>query len=159
MVSIRPPVSSSFSPLFKILGSVPSAPLTIGITVTIMFHSVLSSLTRSKYLSLFSVFLNFHSMLRWDGKIHYTAGSLFLLRIITRFRFLTRIRWSVCLLKSLRILWMDFSSWVIYLVISPDFNFLYNSQWITLLTLSYLVLYSLFTSFLFCCILSIFVLK
>ena len=34
---------------------VPSAPLTVGITVTFLFHSFFSSLARSKYLSLFTV--------------------------------------------------------------------------------------------------------
>ena len=39
MVSDRPPISNFSSPLTKPLGIVPSAPFTIGITVTFMFHS------------------------------------------------------------------------------------------------------------------------
>ena len=59
MVSARPPISNSFSPFTKPLGIVPSAPITIGITVTFMFHSFFSSQTRSKYLSLFFISLIF----------------------------------------------------------------------------------------------------
>ena len=51
MVSTHPPISNSFKPL----GIVPSAPITIGITVTFMFHSFFSSLAKSKYLSLLSL--------------------------------------------------------------------------------------------------------
>ena len=47
--------SSSSCPLFKPFGAVISAPIINGITVTLMFHSFLRSLARSKYLSLFSV--------------------------------------------------------------------------------------------------------
>ena len=54
MVSVRPPISNPSSPLFKLLGTVPSASITTGITVTLMFHCFFSSLARSKYLSLFS---------------------------------------------------------------------------------------------------------
>ena len=45
--------------------SVPSTPITVGITVTFKFHSFFSTLTRSQY---------FYSIL-----VHYSAGSLFLL--------------------------------------------------------------------------------
>ena len=38
---------------------VPSAPITIGITVTFMFDSFFSSLARSRYLSLFSLSFSF----------------------------------------------------------------------------------------------------
>ena len=39
MVSIRPLISNSFRTLTKPMGTVPSAPITIGTTVTLMFHS------------------------------------------------------------------------------------------------------------------------
>ena len=60
-------ISKSYSPFTNLLGIVPSAPITISITVTIMFHSFFfSSLAMSTYLSLFSLFffqllLLFHS--------------------------------------------------------------------------------------------------
>ncbi len=59
MVSTGPLISQ-----FSILGTnplvtVPSAPITIGITVTFMFHAFFSSLTSSWYLSLFSLSFSF----------------------------------------------------------------------------------------------------
>ena len=50
IVAIHPQIfnSSSFP-----LGTVPSAPIIIGININLMFHSYLSSLARSKNLSLF----------------------------------------------------------------------------------------------------------
>ena len=53
MVSIHPPISNSSSFLPKPLRTVPSMPIMIGTTATLTFHSFLSSLARSKYLSLF----------------------------------------------------------------------------------------------------------
>ena len=47
-----------------------------------MFYSVLSSLARSEFLPLFSL-SGFHAVARWDGKVQYTASSLFFLLIIT----------------------------------------------------------------------------
>ena len=44
MVSARRPISNSSNPLTNSLGIVLSAPITIGITVTFMFHSFISSL-------------------------------------------------------------------------------------------------------------------
>ena len=46
---------STCSLIFNPLGIVPSAPTTIGITVTFMFHSFFSSLVRFKNLSLFLI--------------------------------------------------------------------------------------------------------
>ena len=54
-----PLISKSSSPFTNSLGIVPSAPTTIGITVTFMFHSFFSSIARSRYLSLFSSSFNF----------------------------------------------------------------------------------------------------
>ena len=59
MVSILP-LSFNYSSLFsKPLGVVPSSPNTIGTTNTFMYHSLLSSLARSNYLSVFSLSLIF----------------------------------------------------------------------------------------------------
>ena len=52
-LQIRPLIFDSSSPLFKPLETVLSASIRIGITVIFMFHSFLSLLIRSKYLSLF----------------------------------------------------------------------------------------------------------
>ena len=66
MVSVPPPISKSSSPCRNPLVTAPSVPVTIGITVTFMFHSFFfSPLARSRYLSFFSISFSF------------SAGSLF----------------------------------------------------------------------------------
>ena len=59
MVFACPLISKSSSPFIKLLGIVPSAPVTIGMTFTFMFHSFFSSLLKFTYLSLFSLSLIF----------------------------------------------------------------------------------------------------
>ena len=53
MVSSCPVISKSSSICNNTLVTVPSALITIGITVTSMYHSFFNSLARSKYLSFF----------------------------------------------------------------------------------------------------------
>ena len=45
--------SSTDFQFLQSFGIIPSGPITIGITITFMFHSFFSSLARSKYLSIF----------------------------------------------------------------------------------------------------------
>ena len=52
-ITILPLISNSGSLFSKPLGTVFSAPIIIGITVTFMFDSFFSSLARCKYLSIF----------------------------------------------------------------------------------------------------------
>ena len=52
MASTRPLISKSSSPFTNHLVTVPSVPITIGITVTFMFPSFFSSQARSRYLFL-----------------------------------------------------------------------------------------------------------
>ena len=63
MISTRVLISKFFQSLYHFtnpLVTAPSAPITIGTTVIFMFHSIFfSSLTRSRYLSLFSPSINF----------------------------------------------------------------------------------------------------
>ena len=54
MVPTRPLISKPSSPSANPLVTVPSASITIGITVTFMLHSFFVSWARSRYLSLFS---------------------------------------------------------------------------------------------------------
>ena len=54
MVSIFPWISSLLSLFSRSLETVPRARITIGITITFMFHSFFSSLARSRFLSSFS---------------------------------------------------------------------------------------------------------
>ena len=53
MVSTRPLIPKSSSSCTNPFETVPSAPITIGITVIFMFHSFFCSLARFRYLSLF----------------------------------------------------------------------------------------------------------
>ena len=89
----RPSISNSFSSFTKPLGIVPSAPITIGITVTLMFHSFFGSLVRSKYLCLFLFSLIFTLWL--TGMAKFTIPQvLFFLLTITRSSLLAEVVWS-----------------------------------------------------------------
>ena len=146
MVSARPVISKFSSPCTNPLVTVPKAPITIGIIVTFIFQSFFNSLARSRYLSFFSHSFNFTL---WSAR---TAKStilrvLFLLLIIIRSGCLAEIWWSVCISKSQRSLWVSFSKTdsglcIYHFFVWSNFNFLQNSQWITLSTQSCLVLYS-----------------
>ena len=101
MVSTRSPASKSSSPFGNPLVTVPNAPITIGIIVALMFHSLifLNSLARSMYLSFFSLSFSF---ILWSAR---TAEStillvLYFLLIIVRSCHLAAIRWSVSMSKS-----------------------------------------------------------
>ena len=59
IVSTRPPTSKISRPFNNPLFIVPIAPITIGTIVTFMFHSFFNSLTRSRYLSFFSLSFRF----------------------------------------------------------------------------------------------------
>ena len=111
MVSTCLLVSKSSSSLVTI----PIAPITIGITVTFMFHSffgffLFCSLARSRYLSLFA-FFQFYPFVRQKGKVHYSAVYFIYLFLLTipRSGRLAEIRWSVYFSKSQRILCVSFS--------------------------------------------------
>ena len=64
MVSTRPLISKSSNFFITPLGIIPSAPITTGFTVIIMFH-FFRSLARSKYLSLFLLSFIFT---QWSAK-------------------------------------------------------------------------------------------
>ena len=179
MVSIRSPTSKSSKPFNNPLATVPKAPITIGIIVTFMFHSFFNSLARSRYLSLFSHSFSF--ILRSAGTAKSTILQIFFffLLIIIRSGFRAEIRWSVCISKSNRSLWLSFSRTgaglcIYHLLAWSNLNFLHISQWITLSTQSCLASYSCANSphslimwlivlslsphslqLLFCCVLSI----
>ena len=108
MVSTYTMISEFSSSITNRLGIVPSATAIIGITVTFMFHSFSLSLARSKYLYFCSPFFYFYSVVGWNSKVHYSAGSPFLLTI-TKYGCLTEIRLSICILKSQRSLCISFS--------------------------------------------------
>ena len=117
-------ISKSSNPCTNPLATVPSAPITIGITVTFMFHSFFSSLAKSRYLFLFSLSFSF---ILWSA---WTAGYLFFLLTMTRSDRLHEIRGSVCISKSQRILcvalsWGDCWFWMYHLFAWSNLNFLH----------------------------------
>ena len=100
---------SNFSWLFaKPLRIVPSAPTTISITVTLMFHSFFSSPARSKYLSIFSLSFIFTV---------WSAGTVKSLRSVVLFFIIIDLQGSgqdlagipFFISKSLGILYVSFS--------------------------------------------------
>ena len=111
-----------------------------------MFHSFFNSLARSRYLSLFS---HSFSFILWAaGTAKSTIFQIyFFLLIIIRSGLRAEIRWSVCISKSHRILWVSFSRTgsglcIYHLSAWSNLNFLHISLWITLPTQSCLALYS-----------------
>ena len=87
--------------------------------------------TMSKYLSIFPFSLIF-------TQLFLDRFSFFFFWMISRSGCLTKITWSVCITKSLWILCVSSSrtcsgSWIYYLVLWSNFNFLYNFKWITLM--------------------------
>ena len=144
MVSTRLPTSKSPSPFNNPLVTIPKAPITIGTVVTFMFHNFFSSLSRLRYLSSF---LHSFSYLIWSTG---TAKSI-----------ISKILFMFCWLGLGLVFWLRFGdSFVcqnpigVYICHSQrqvlgcehiihsyslNLNFLRISQWITLLTQSWLV--------------------
>ena len=84
----------------------------------------------STYLSF--CFFDFHSVIPRDGKVRNMANSLSLsLSYITKSGLLARIRWSVYISKSQKILSVSFyrtDSGLYFLVVWSIFSLLHNSQ-------------------------------
>ena len=74
IVSTLPLISEFCSPCTSPLVTVPSAPITIGITITFMFHSFFSSLARSTYLPLFLFSFSFTLLSLFFIICSYTSG-------------------------------------------------------------------------------------
>ena len=92
MVSTRPPTSKSSSPFSNPLDTVQSAPITIGIIVTCMFHSFFQFPSKVEVLILLFTFFQFYSVVSQDSKVDNFASSLFFfLVIIIRFGLLAEI--------------------------------------------------------------------
>ena len=153
MVS-TPPLTSKSSSLFNNpLVTVPKALITIGIIVTFMFHSFFNSLTRSRYLSFFSLSFSFILWSAGTAKSTILQILFFFLLIIIRSDLLADIRWSVCMSKSHGSLCMSFSRTdaglcIYHLFVWPNLNFFHISQWITLPIQSCLVLHSFWANLL-----------
>ena len=108
MVSTRPSIFKSSNSYTKPWVNVQSASITIGITVTFMFHSFFFVLLQGlgTYLSF-----RFPSVLpcgQLEKQIPQFDRLSFLLLIFTRFWSLAEIRWSVCISISQRIFFVSF---------------------------------------------------
>ena len=101
IVSVLSSISNTSNPLTKLLGIVPWAPPTIGITITCMFHSFLV-LWLGLSICLFFVFFDFHIGL--PGQ----KSFFFWLLTISRSGLLAVIWGSVCISKSQKILCITF---------------------------------------------------
>ena len=144
MVSARPLISKSSSSGSNPLVTVPSAPITIDITATFMFHRFFSSLARYRYLSLFSLS---YSFTQWP------AGMA---------KFTIRQALFFCWLSVGLVVWLKLDDPFVsqnprvcashsrghllgraftFLFAWSNLNFLHNSYWIAFLTQSCLVLY------------------
>ena len=104
MVSTRPLISKSSSPFNNPLVTVPKTPITIGITVTFMFHSFFQFPNKVQVFILLFTFFQFYSIVSRDSKVHNFASSLFffLLLIVIRSGLLVEIRRSIRMSKSYR---------------------------------------------------------
>ena len=136
MVSNRLPTSKSSSPFSNPLVTVPNAPITLGISVTSMFHSFFNSLATSRY----TFFSHSFSFILWSARTEKSTilqvFFFFFLLIIIRSGLLAEIRWSVCMSKSHRSLWVLFSRtgaglYIYHLFVWSNLNFLHISQWIS----------------------------
>ena len=93
-VSTRPLISKSSIPYINHLVTLLSAPITIGITVTFMFHSFFQFSSKVQILITLFAFLQFFAVFCWNGKVRYSVRSLFFsLFFFSFFSFLT-ITWS-----------------------------------------------------------------
>ena len=76
MVSTRPPTSKSSNPFCNPLVTVPTAPITIGIIVTSMFHSFFQFPSKFEVLVLLFTFFQFYSVINRDSKVDNFASSI-----------------------------------------------------------------------------------
>ena len=91
MVSTRPPNSKSSSPFDNLLVTVTKVPITIGITVTCMFHSFFQFPSKIEVLILLFTFFQFYSVVSRDNKVDNFAIYFFFVLFIIRFGLLAEI--------------------------------------------------------------------
>ena len=135
IVSTCPLISESYSLFTNLLRIVLSAPITVSITVTIMFHSFFLV---EVLISLFA-FFQFYYVGSRDGKVHNSAGSLFFLLTITSSVRLPRLKSQKTLCISFS--WKNSGLCKYHSFVWSNINFLQNSQLTPLLTQLCLVLY------------------
>ena len=96
IVLIYPQISKSSIPLFRSLETIPTIPTTIGIKITLIFYSFLSSQAKSKYLSLFSLSMIFTCFF-------FTLSHFFL----TNHDFHATLHLVLCMLSAAASLWVE----------------------------------------------------
>ena len=139
-----------FQPFYQNFGIVPNLKITIGISITFIFHSFISSLARSTVIISSFIFSNFYSMVFRNCKIHYSTGSFFSFSFFILFYFilffwlsLGRFTWpclrDLLVSKNPREFCAPYSPWWILFFPWSNFNFFHNVQWINFPTKSCLV--------------------
>ena len=150
MVSTRPPISKSPSHFTNSLVTVPRAPITIGINVTFMLHNFLQFSSKLKVFFLF-IFFQFYSIVSRGSKAHNFASSLSFVdyyEVWSSGLDLVILLYVKIPLELVSFSRTDAGLCIYHLVVWSYLNFLHDSQWITLLTQSCLVLYSFCANFL-----------
>ena len=134
MFSSRPFISKSSSPCMNPFVTVPRAPITIGIILTFMFLIFKDFLTRSWYLSFFSLCFNFTL---WSAGTAMSTirqvlfflliimGLVVWLRLGDPFVYQNPYR-SFCVSFS----WTDSGFCIYHLFVWSNVNFLHNFHWI-----------------------------
>ena len=77
MIFTHPIISKPSSRCTNLLVTVPRAPITIGITVTFIFHNFFQFLSKVQVLILLFTFFQFYSVVCFDTKVHNSASSHF----------------------------------------------------------------------------------
>ena len=146
LVSTRPPTSKSSRPFNKPFNDAKSINHN---WYKSHFHvpQFFQFSCKVKVLIILFTFLQIYSVVRRDSKVDNCACYLFFLLIIIRSGLLAGITWSVCMLKSNRVLSVSFSRTgaelcIYHVFVWSNLNSLHISQWITLPTQSYLASYS-----------------
>ena len=88
MVLILPLISYSFSLFSSFLGTIPGTPSIIGITVSLMFHSIFKLPSKIQIFANFFAFFHFRLCGQLERK---NLQDIFFLLINTRFNFLPGI--------------------------------------------------------------------
>ena len=121
----NPPVPLSF-----LLVTVPRAPITIAITITIMFYSFFIFLQGPGiYLSLRFFFFQFYYVVRRDSKVYNSASTLFLLLFnIIKFIRLAKICLYLKILENFVRLILQDRFWVVHLLFVHMVKFQFLAQ-------------------------------
>ena len=77
MVSTRPFISKTSRPCTNPLVTIPSVPITIGITITFKFYSFFQFSSKVLVFIFLFTFLQFYCVVSQNSKVDYLASSLF----------------------------------------------------------------------------------